>query len=320
MRYREIFEDFNVHEGDPHSPEGKAFLRDHILKEIIRMTNANREPPRVWEIESVLGLNLEIGRRRAPEYKEAILAVLHDLQKEEIIRLDAPAPQQQARIWINHKNHRDPEINPHRETVVTTIIPQIRQHCGEIISVMKSTKKWLLRGAKRKFHYYEGKPQDARKPKDMLPEVQEMIDRWLTERGFKALRSNSFFVTGDFSQANKYGNVYVIFPRDGFDYTWFQGTKDLFNHLDDDMQNNTKYGSMEWASPSEDSSTDYQGMIDYLSHHMDRLMKEAQPRSDGIAEAIVQPREIMIANTTYWALNYNIFGDIIEDYLLGDQQ
>jgi hypothetical protein len=154
----------------------------------------------------------------------------------------------------------------------------------------------------------------------MLPEVQEMIDGWMKENGFKALRSNSFFVTGDYEQAMKYGNVYVIFPKDGFYYTWFEGTKDLFNHLDDELQDNTEFGSMEWASPSEDAGTDYQGMIQYFVDNIDRLMETAKPRSDGLETAITMPREIMIANTTYWALNFNVFGDLISDYILGDQQ
>jgi hypothetical protein len=54
----------------------------------------------------------------------------------------------------------------------------------------------------------------------------------LKEAGFEALRSNSLFCTGDIRRAEDYGEPYVIFPKNGFKFTWSWKNVDYFSRDD----------------------------------------------------------------------------------------
>ena len=104
----------------------------------------------------------------------------------------------------------------------------IEEHCSEYLKHVRSTGKLLYRGQSDASQpIFVGYPRADRKPKDSNKKAQELCDKYLTLKGFKALRSNSIFTSSNKSQAGRYGDVYAIFPKNGFKYLWSTKDDDL---------------------------------------------------------------------------------------------
>ena len=102
----------------------------------------------------------------------------------------------------------------------------IETHCSEVVEDYRHVKQCLFRGMKaRGFAFIDSSPTN-RIPRDTKISIQKKVDDKLQKEGFKALRSNSIFCTSDFSEARAYPhysntrNPYIIFPINGFDYTF----------------------------------------------------------------------------------------------------
>ena len=74
---------------------------------------------------------------------------------------------------------------------------------------------------------FVGRSWNKREPKDSDAEAQALYDKILAKSGFKALRSNSIFTTTEIWQASEYGELYYIFPKNGFAYHWNKHNQDL---------------------------------------------------------------------------------------------
>jgi hypothetical protein len=74
-----------------------------------------------------------------------------------------------------------------------------------------------------------------RKPLSSSPFVQKLIDDYLKNSGFRALRSNSIFVTGERTTALNYRKndriLAVVFPSKKFFFTWNPVSHDFFTSL-----------------------------------------------------------------------------------------
>lgn len=105
----------------------------------------------------------------------------------------------------------------------------IEKNCSEYLSAVKEANgKLLFRGQDDASHsVFVAHPRADRKPRDSDPDAQQLIDKYLSALGFKALRSNSLFATSSVSQASEYGTPYAIFPKNGFKFTWSTKHKDL---------------------------------------------------------------------------------------------
>lgn len=107
----------------------------------------------------------------------------------------------------------------------------IEQNCSDFLKSAQAADKFLYRGQRdTKLPVFVGRPRADREPKDSSVEAQKLADKCLTIMGFKALRSNSIFTSADYSQADNYGTVYAIFPKNGFDFTWSPKHDDLVIH------------------------------------------------------------------------------------------
>ena len=97
----------------------------------------------------------------------------------------------------------------------------IERNCSEFIAQAQASRKFLYRGETRDLGEYSmGHSRENRRPRDTDIKVQQVVDQLLSRQGFKALRGNSIFTISDIKQAYGYDLVYVIFPLNGFDYTW----------------------------------------------------------------------------------------------------
>ena len=95
--------------------------------------------------------------------------------------------------------------------------------------VKASAGETVYRGAKSKPYNYKGTVRTNRKPVDTKPEVQELFDNIIQAKyGFKP-RSNGLFITGNLSDARRYGRVYKIYPINKFKFLWSPTIRDFYS-------------------------------------------------------------------------------------------
>ncbi len=111
----------------------------------------------------------------------------------------------------------------------------IEKNCSQIVKIYKqinnenlSTNRFIFRGIRSNEDALYSLPHTTRRPKDSRENVDKLADAALKNNGFIAARANSVFTTGNYSQASGYGHsVYVIFPFDGFHFTYSKTIGDL---------------------------------------------------------------------------------------------
>lgn len=118
---------------------------------------------------------------------------------------------------------------------ILKVLKFIDKHCSVFLKDIQRSQRFLYHGFKStrnvKLDAYSfiGLPHIQRFPLDSPKCFQDLHDQILTDQNFKALRSNSLFCISDSLVAEYYGKVFIIFPINGFSYTWSEANrKDAF--------------------------------------------------------------------------------------------
>ena len=125
------------------------------------------------------------------------------------------------------------------KTVVTDIDidhlwNRIKTECSEYLEACSRAQTWLFRG----LGYRENRPafleksQEQRIPVDSNPMLMKSFDQSLQHLGFAALRHNSIFCSSNRDTAGAFGYIYVVFPRNGFDYTYTNEREIILDELE----------------------------------------------------------------------------------------
>jgi ribosomal protein L17 len=132
-----------------------------------------------------------------------------------------------------------PDVKPKGKKEVTSskLVEVLKTECSDVIRAMKSTDQGLFRGSKNAGEVFVGRPRENRNPLDSQRADQVLYDNYLTALGIVAQRHNSLFVSNLYGVANEYaerhgGVVYVIFPKNGFKFSWSQEHQDIVIELD----------------------------------------------------------------------------------------
>ncbi len=103
----------------------------------------------------------------------------------------------------------------------------LSKRCTEIIKVYQESEgEFLYRGMKTDLPWFRAASHQDRQSKDSNTRISGVFDQLLAASGMSALRKNSIFATGDRHAAAEFGQVYIVFPVDGFRYT-YTNEKDL---------------------------------------------------------------------------------------------
>jgi hypothetical protein len=104
----------------------------------------------------------------------------------------------------------------------------IVRHCPTIVAACKSTGKLLYRGTKEDAPAFYGKPFNERVAKDSSSTMHDAWNHAMDQMGVVARRDNSIFTTTSRSLASNFGTqVYIVFFRDPFHFTWSDTDRDL---------------------------------------------------------------------------------------------
>lgn len=113
---------------------------------------------------------------------------------------------------------------------------RIKSECSKIIGVYKNSKKFLYRGEQdaQTPQIFKAWIHKDRKPVEMPIDRHNDFNKTLSSLGFDSHRGNSIFTTGSKSIAKEWGRPCVIFPTDGYKFTWFDNdsTEYIYNKID----------------------------------------------------------------------------------------
>lgn len=143
---------------------------------------------------------------------------------------------------------------------MSSIADVLKKDCGDFIR--EAGGKMLWRGMRltaenthgykltsdENIDYWLRLTRKDRKPADTSPELHQELDTWFDDKfGFKA-RSQSMFCygTGGKSSADQYGNVYMVFPFDGYKFVWSPEVRDLYDEIGNAPQGGHDFDKDEW--------------------------------------------------------------------------
>jgi hypothetical protein len=125
------------------------------------------------------------------------------------------------------------KLQPNSEIAVNETITSvnnfIKTHCSQFLKIVISSKRFLYRGFKEvesepHSNMFIGYPRADRRPvdsqtsDDAYANAANYTDMCLKRSGFSALRGNSIFCNSKISEATPWGEVYLIFPINGYTF------------------------------------------------------------------------------------------------------
>jgi hypothetical protein len=129
---------------------------------------------------------------------------------------------------LREKLRADQEKNKGKGDNFERYMKAIIKNCPTIVKTCKETGKLLYRGTKETAPAFYGKPFDERYAKDSNSEVHQAWNKAMKEAGVVARRDNSIFTTTNRGLASNFGTqVYMVFFRDPFHFTWSDRERDL---------------------------------------------------------------------------------------------
>lgn len=108
------------------------------------------------------------------------------------------------------------------------VVNIIEKECSQYIRELKNFPV-LFRGAKIYTNQFliSKTPRTDRRPRDMPNPWHEYLDLFFEKKfGWKP-RTQGVFATGAPSEADKYGEVYMFFPVNGYKYIWHPNIHDI---------------------------------------------------------------------------------------------
>lgn len=150
------------------------------------------------------------------------------------MRIDEIEPGEKNEITHDMLALRDEKLKHYYELVET--------NCKDALNACIAANNFLYRGVKKTYmNAFHGKSRNNRRAMSTLSYEQEKIDAQFANHGFTALRSNSIYCSGYIKQADLYGaarqrgSTYMVFPLNGFSFTWSPMVQDLFGNIRHDM-------------------------------------------------------------------------------------
>lgn len=104
----------------------------------------------------------------------------------------------------------------------------VKNDCSEILKIYSkintmNSENFLFRGINNDNDFILSKQiRTDRKTIDTPRYVHNIVNKAITDLGFKSHRGNSIFCTNKEYIADSWGNAFIVFPKNGFDYLWFE--------------------------------------------------------------------------------------------------
>ena len=161
-----------------------------------------------------------------------------------------------------------------------SFVQGITSECKQILSLYASFPgRYFYRGTKKSESYYRATSPQNRIPKDTSPEAHAVAISAMIALGFTAHRGNSIFVTPsrniakEFTLSRPVGQIYIIFPVDGFHYAWSPNVNDFYSDVRARAaRDRIDSADFEFSGGDEDMREVFED-LDYKDTDLDRALK-----------------------------------------------
>lgn len=138
-----------------------------------------------------------------------------------------------------------------------------------------------------------------RKPLHTPQIVHETIDDWMKEKFDHRFRSDAIFVTGFYSAAEAYGDVYSIYPIGDFNFLWSSEIDDLYNDIISILRSKLGISLLDIKSINNPSS---KAKVNAALNKLDDELEELNYQDTNLSAGIDSGNEIMIISDSYHAV------------------
>jgi hypothetical protein len=110
-----------------------------------------------------------------------------------------------------------------KNTEVSAVIDtckNVAKNCSQFLNILHKTNIFLYRGIYSDKAIIIKKSPTGRMPTGQTQSAQYILDTILQNNGFTALRSNSICCSSTLANISSFGPPYIIFPHNGFSFTW----------------------------------------------------------------------------------------------------
>lgn len=188
---------------------------------------------------------------------------------------------------------------------------KVEKDCSEAIIAVKAANNFFYRGHINKApDIFIEQPRSDRRSLSTPKHISNYIDKWFEENGFDVRRSNSSFVTGSKGLATTYqrwmdkGSLAIVFPTDGFKFSWSPKVRDLFIKILPELDYDYK-GLNPWNGVKAFNAIGSKILSD--------LLKVSKYQTDNIVDALKSRNEIMITNTKLYSFDADKYTDKLKD-------
>lgn len=120
------------------------------------------------------------------------------------------------------------ELYDNSTFITPAIAAELETKCSEIIQIYRDSHEMIYTGRTNSGEILHVPTIVNRRTRNVPLHIQQIVDNNLYKEGFTALRHNSLFCSGDYKQTHAYGSCYLVFPKNGFSFTWSPLIKDFF--------------------------------------------------------------------------------------------
>jgi hypothetical protein len=216
------------------------------------------------------------------------------------------------------------------KNVIEIITKALHKDCKQIISIYKKTipqktkviknMNALWRGEGTEVNFYKNSIWQKRYPLWLPKFIHDVSIKAFNDLKLDANRENSIFC-GKFEVAANWGRAcYMIFPIDGFKYTWFNKSVDLGydNYYMYDILKDSLRKYLKPEKPlhySEHDLRDAQKDKDFIKNYTDfvkDIIKDFDPKNTNLDAGLNKKSvtEYLISGKSYYGINSNLIESI----------
>jgi len=211
------------------------------------------------------------------------------------------------------KKHKDSEIPPYFNKN-KKIVKFITKNCGTMLDAYQKTGRVLYRGmdTDHKVVYTNIRPD--RRPIEMNPEIHNFSIEWFEDLGLKAHRGNSIFCSAKEETAQEWGRgeCHIIFVRDGWNGTIFEGRRNSYVFHDIERYGNRLLG----AQLKKSSELELKELSEKILLNLKTLGPKNFSTSEELQIILKKGyKDILITGKDYIGIDYDYFVDNLMDDL-----
>lgn len=257
------------------------------------------------------------------------------MKLQEIIQTKAQRRKEKTLTNPEPTNQKELLKNSSLEEDKKQIISALQKECGEVLRIYKKVNgktnsplkvNYMFRGERSDASFFKNSIWVKRKPKFLDPLTHDASVNAFTNLGLNANRENAIFCAR-YKTASHWGNnVYLIFPTDGYEITWFDSPK-VGEYMYDKLERAEERFVEETAQEKfpKYHAVEYEEYLSYarklrqnlekrneqtfkeFTSYVEEIIKEYNPVSNELERALttIENNEFLVSGNAYYGLSFS---------------